>query len=881
MNVKRFLTLGLSICLTLAAQYPPPGQTDTPANSNQTQRQQSSPTGSPATRPCGPTQYGDPYPDCYPTTNRSPYNTNNPYSITDPNTGQPYDPNMEVDLEGRPIYDDNGLRPTNPADGGNRNPLYYRPERPSEFQRYVSESTGSMLPLFGASLFERIPATFAPVERVPVSADYLIAPGDELQIAVWGQFNLSRRLIVNRNGEVILPDAGPVSVTGMTYTRAAAVLKSAMARLYKNFDVSVTLGRLHTIQIFVVGEARRPGSYTVSSLTTLVNAVFVSGGPSTRGTMRQIQLKRGSQVIKTFDLYQLLIHGDKSDDAQLAPGDVIFIPSAGPRVAVAGSVEHPAIFEVKPNATVADALEMAGGLSPLASTRELVLERVGESQNAGALRLPVSGDGLKKELQNGDILRLLSVVPRFDNTVALRGNVADPGKFPWRQGMHLSDLIPAKEALLTRDYWRERSLLARPERPKPLVDYRSKERLAEQQSSQTATPSDMTGQNNTGDPLINGTLRNNSTNGQPPLPLNTLNRNSQNDPSSPTSAASTDSDSDAVPEPRRFRPHNFVDPVAPDINWDYAVVERIDKETLAHRLIPFNLGKLVLKHDPSQDLALQPGDVVTIFSMADFSVSVTQQVKQVRLEGEIAMAGTYTVSPGETLRQLVARAGGLSDKAYLYGAQFTRESTRKEQQKRYHDFLDQFEREINEAASNLSSRVTTAQQAATAQTSLVGQHDLIDRLRKMAMTGRIVLDMDPESGGAVALPDLELEDGDRLFVPSRPSTVNVIGAVAEQAAFLRQTDLRTGDYLKKAGGVTRAADRSHMFVVRADGSVVSRTHTALFAKSFDGLNMFPVTRSLSHIHQQSNLHTQLHGMVAGLQQPAPWCRSHQRAALKG
>ncbi|MBV9036841.1 MAG: SLBB domain-containing protein [Acidobacteriaceae bacterium] len=232
--------------------------------------------------------------------------------------------------------------------------------------------------------------------------------------------------------------------------------------------------------------------------------------------------------------------------------------------------------------------------------------------------------------------------------------------------------------------------------------------------------------------------------------------------------------------------------------------------------------------------------MITIFSKADFAVPGSQQAKQVRLEGEIARAGAYTVFPGETLRQVVARAGGLTQHAYLYGAQFTRESTRREQQKRYDDFLSQFDREVSEAASSLSSRITSPQQAATAQTSLSSQRELIERLRKVSMNGRIVLDLNPTSRGESALPDLPLENGDRLYVPSRPSTVNVIGTVFEQASFLYEEDLRVGDYLKKAGGPARSADRSHMFVVRADGSVVSRSvNTVLFGKNFDAVRMNP------------------------------------------
>ncbi len=233
-------------------------------------------------------------------------------------------------------------------------PVYNQVEPPTEFQFYVSGSIGRMLPIFGAVLFERIPATFAPIDRIPVGADYLIAPGDELQIAVWGQFNIARRLTVDRTGQILLPDTGPVNVTGMNYSQAASVIKGALTHVYRNFDVSVTLAHLHSIQVFVVGEARRPGSYTVSSLSTLVNAVFVSGGPSSRGSMRNIQLKRGNKTVCRFDLYELLVNGDKSADSRLEPGDVILIPSAGPRVAIAGSVGHPGIYETEPDATLAE-----------------------------------------------------------------------------------------------------------------------------------------------------------------------------------------------------------------------------------------------------------------------------------------------------------------------------------------------------------------------------------------------------------------------------------------------------------------------------------------------------------------------------------------------
>lgn len=694
-------------------------------------------------------------------------------------------------------------------------PQHYEKEPLTDFQRYVAASVGQVLPIYGASLFERVPATFAPVDHVPVGPNYLIAPGDELQVVMWGQFSFSRRFVVSRTGELNVPEAGPVMVAGLNDAQATAALKQAMSHLYRNFDLSITFGRLHSIQVFVVGEARRPGSYSVSSLSTLVNAVFASGGPSARGSMRDIELKRNGSIVRKFDLYDLLLDGDQSRDARLDPGDVILIRPAGPRIAVTGSIERPGIYEIRQGDTLGDVLKVADGLSPMAATKQVVLERVTDGSALTTLRVALDKVGLCTALQAGDIVRVLPVVPRFENTVTLRGNVADPGRFPWRPGMRLSELLPEKEALITRDYWKERN--------------QAFAISGESTKGDTSAPPDAGTQKGTAQATA-----------QDPALQHVAYREETRNPQGDTSLGAATSIDD-VPPVRQFTPRNTVQPAAPDIDWEYASIERTDPSTLATHIIPFHLGKLVLNHDPTEDLPLERGDVVTIFSKADFSVPRTQQSKQVRLEGEIARAGVYTVQPGETLRELVHRAGGITPNAYLYGAQFTRESTRREQQKRYDDFLTQFEREINEAGANLSSRVTSPQQAATAQTSLASQRDLIERLRKVSMNGRIVLDMQPNSQGQAALPELPLENGDRLYVPSRPSTVNVIGNVFEQASFLYQEDLRTGDYLKKAGGPERSADRSHMFVIRADGSVVSRSTggSVLFGKSFDALHMYP------------------------------------------
>jgi protein involved in polysaccharide export with SLBB domain len=771
-------------------------------------------------RACTPAEYGDPTADCVPSTGRQQdYSTYNDSSEFDSYPGLSSGTRPPISAgspDGTTVMRDRDHSPAN-------QPVYNQKEPPTEFQRYVAASVGQMLPIFGAALFEHVPATFAPLDRAPVGVGYAIAPGDTLQITVWGQLNFSRQLAVARTGQITLPDVGPISVEGMNYSQAAAAIKSGLSHFYKSFDVSVTLSRLHSIQVFVVGEARRPGSYTVSSLSTLVNAIFASGGPSSRGSMRNIQLKRGDQTVRHFDLYQLLVNGDKSQDAQLVEGDVIFIPPAGPRVAIAGSVGHSAIYEIKARTTLEEALQLADGLSPLALMNKALVERVAAGSALQVLHVPMTEEGLQTELRNGDVVRLLPVVPRFENAVTLRGNVANPGRFPWHQGMHLSDLIPDKESLLTRDYWKARNSLGSAEESidgdDPETPNHSSQANADTESSSGRQPPNPRS-------AIGSTLQAGFREQKP---------NTQGDASLGAATGSDD-----VPPLRTFNPRYGVQPAVPEINWQYAVIERTDRETLTTRTLNFNLGKLVLSHDATQNIQLLPGDVVTIFSKADFSVARAQQRTQIRIEGEVAMAGVYTAHPGETLRQVLARAGGLTSNAYIYGAQFTRESTRREQQRKYDEFLDQLEREMDEAASNLSSRVTSPQQAATAQTSLAGQHELIGSLRKVAMNGRIVLNMTPQDGGIDAFPDLPLENGDRLYVPTRPSTVNVIGTVYEQASFLYEQDYRSGDYLKKAGGPSRSADRSHMFVIRADGSVISRQPGSLFfAKGFDSLQMFP------------------------------------------
>jgi polysaccharide export outer membrane protein len=461
----------------------------------------------------------------------------------------------------------------------------------TDFQQLVAGSLGETLPIYGQNLFLNVPTTFAPVDRVPVTADYVIGPGDELLIRAWGQIDLDVHSRVDRNGAVYIPKVGNLNVAGLKYEQLQGFLKSHIGRIYQNFDLNVTMGELRSIDVFVVGQARRPGRYTVSSLSTLANAVFACGGPSPTGSMRHIQLKRGSTVIADFDLYDLLLKGDKSKDVLLQPEDVIYFEPIGAQVAMGGQVNTPAIYELKAEVSLGEVLQLAGGLTTTAAGSKVYVEQIKNRQDRSIEEVSLDATGLNHPLKDGDVLNFAPISPRFVNSVTLRGNVAGPGRYPWHDGMRITDLIPNREFLITRDYWTQQNAIT-------LQMQASGARLAGE--------------------------------------LNDVRRN------------------------------------APEINWDYAVIQRISQKDLSTELIPFNLGKAVLQHEDSSNLALQPGDIVTIFSQADLRVPREQQTKLVRLEGEFASSGIYRAQPGQRLRDLVTTAGGLAPSAYLYGAVFTR-----------------------------------------------------------------------------------------------------------------------------------------------------------------------------------------------------------------
>jgi protein involved in polysaccharide export with SLBB domain len=443
----------------------------------------------------------------------------------------------------------------------------------------------------------------------PVPSDYLVQPGDEVLLTVWGSVDADMRLVVDRTGRISIPRVGAIAVAGVKQSDLPDVIGRRFAQVFKNFQLSTSLGQLRGIRVYVAGYVARPGSLTVSSLSTLVNALMRSGGPTAAGSFRNVQLRRGREVVTSLDLYDLLLKGDRSADRVMQPDDVVYVGPVGPQVAVIGSVNQPAIFELKAGETINDLVQMAGGFGAVADTTRLAIERLDERNTVRITQIEIP-QGQTTPLRNGDVLRA------FNSTAV------------------------------------------------------------------------------------------------------------------------------ALP--------------------------------------------------------------------------IQRQNKRVRVEGEVVRPGEYVLPPQSSVADALQAAGGLTPAAYVFGTEFSRESVRITQQENYERALRDLETEFAKATS--TQRTSNADEAAAQTARASGTTRLIERLRAIRPTGRVVLQLRPDS---TSLPELALEDGDRLYIPPRPTTVGVFGSVFNGGSYLYASSRSVDDYLNLAGGPTRGADQGSVFVIRANGSVVS------------------------------------------------------------
>ena len=639
----------------------------------------------------------------------------------------------------------------------------------SEFQKFIADSTGKILPVYGAQFFSNTPDTFTPISGAPVPADYPLGVGDELMIRGTGSIDIDYRAKIDRNGQISIPTIGAVSLAGVKAGDAESVIRNAVATMYKGVTISVNFGKLRAITVYVVGQANRPGTYTVSSLSTLVTTLFASGGPNVNGSMRHLQVKRSGKIVADLDLYAFIAKGDKSADIKLQDGDSIYIPAATGHVALVGKVNTPAIYELRTaNDTIESMLDIAGGMPVVADPRRAYLERIdaSKSQPRSVEQFALSGPGLKRTLKNGDVLNVTSITPDFSNAVILRGNVDQAIRAPFLPGMHVSDLIPNREYLITRN-------------------------SIKRQNGAVST--------------------------------------GENDKATNEAAGNIAS-----------RIGGLID----EINWDYAVVERINRSDLTVSLIPFNLGKVFSDPSSPDNVQLQPGDTVTIFSQQDVAVPMDKRRVFVRVEGEVKVPGVYQMTAGETLQSLLARAGGTTPDAYLFGTAFYREQVRVEQQANLEKAAIKLENQlrIEQSKSVANIRAVNSSDAQVAETQRQSELQIarenIARFKQLKPTGRIAFGLDPTERSFTRLPQLKLENGDRLVVSSKPEFVHIFGSVNAEASPMWRPNMRVKDYIKMAG-LTTEADAENVFVMRTDGSVIARNNDAWAFGGIGGVIVMP------------------------------------------
>jgi protein involved in polysaccharide export with SLBB domain len=485
------------------------------------------------------------------------------------------------------------------------------PYQPGEFEKFVQGLVGASVPIqrFGAALMTPREQSSDAEGSPLVPAEYLLKPGDEVIVTLWGTVDADLRLVIDRSGRVTIPRVGPILVAGVTYAELPALISQRVTRVFRNTQVSVSLGQLRGLRIYVTGFVARPGAYSVGSLATVMQALLEAGGPSNAGSMRNIELRRGKERVAQLDLYQLLMKGERDSDRVLQADDVIHVGRVGTQVALIGSVHRPAVFELLPGETINDLLQMAGGLSAVADARRISVERLDE--------------------------RIAGRVTQLELPAALT--------------------------------------------------------------------------------------------------------------SSPTS-----------------------------------------------------------------------GDVMRAFSAVDVVAPSVRQNKRVRLEGEVARPGEHVLPPQSTVLDALAAAGGMTSAAYVFGTEFTRESVRSTQEDNYERAVRNMETDL--ARNSATQRASNADEAAAQSAREAANARLIASLRAIKPTGRVVLQIAPDSR---ELPALALEDGDRIYIPPRPSSVGVFGSVFNAGNYLYGESRNLGDYIGLAGGPTRGADDGSAFVVRANGSVFS------------------------------------------------------------
>jgi polysaccharide biosynthesis/export protein len=685
---------------------------------------------------------------------------------------------------------------------------------------------------FGYDLFQGVPSTFAPVKDIQVPIDYIVGPGDTFNIQLYGNETASYMLTVGRDGRIKFPKLGPISVSGMGFDAARATLEHRVAQQLIGTQVSVTMGDLRSIRVFVLGEAEKPGSYTVSGLSTMTNALFVSGGVKTVGSLRNIELKRNGKLVSVLDLYDLLLHGDTSGDRQLMPGDVIFIPPIGTTATVYGAVRRPAIYELKKEKTAQQLVDIAGGLSPDADAGLAQLERIESSRLREMRNINLnSSAGRDTEILNGDKLRVPAIRPTLENSVELSGYVFRPGAFQYRAGLRLSDVLTSFDELrpnADRHYVVIRRVIP----PDEKIEVVS----ADLERALSARGSAADPELRPRDRIIVFDLTANRSRTVAPITDDLKLQASATSPAHVTAILGEVRAPGLYPlEPSMhvsdlIRAGGSLEDSAYTGEAELTRYEVVNGEERQTELLEVNLAA-IRHNEPGADLELKPYDVLVIKKTSQWEVPGT-----IVLSGELRHPGRYPIHHGETLSSVLRRAGGFTDIAFDEGAVFTREELKQREKEQLEILSNRLQSDL--AALSLEAVSTSAVTnggggggAGAGQALAIGQQ-LIQQLRNTKPVGRLVIDVDRVSKGRPGGPDdVLLRNGDVLLIPKKTQEVTVLGEVQGPTSHIYRVALSRDDYIAASGGTTQKADRKRIYIVRANGDVVTGGRSGWFRRS--------------------------------------------------
>lgn len=659
---------------------------------------------------------------------------------------------------------------------------------------------------FGYDIFAGVPRTFAPASDIPIPADYVIGPGDTVVIQMLGKDNVEHELVVTRDGQLLFPGIGPIPVAGMKFSQMQKEIHARVQRQLIGARASVSLGRLRAIRVFVLGDVERPGSYTVGGLSTLTNALIASGGIKPFGSMRDIQLKRNGQVVARMDLYQLLLRGDNSADARLLPGDVLFVPPAGPAVGVGGRVRRPAIYELKEEKTVAEVITLAGGLLPDADTGGVLIERI----LANRARTVTGGDLAHEEMRNtplrdGDIVRVYPVPETMEQTVSLAGHVERSGNRPWRAGMRLTDLIPSVSHLRL-DADPRFILIKRTNRHDGTTELIGANLLAALESPATEVNTALAPQDSV---RVFDLHEDRAMLIKPML----VHARAGTSPARPVREVSIEG---AVHHPGWY-------PWSPSMRASDLLAAAGGLTDRAYTLeaeltrFVFVAGEareqarqvidLARAADADKNVALEPYDQLVVRRIPKWDEAGT-----IEIQGEVKFPGKYPIARGETLSRILKRAGGLTTEAYAKATVFLRESVRVREQEYLERLAAQLERDLGLVGIQ-GTDIGVKKEAALAE-----GHALLRQMRAAKAIGRMVVNLDAVLDVRAGY-DIVVQPGDKVIIPQRPDEVMVLGEVYHPTSHLYVPSLDRDSYVRLSGGITERGNKRATYVVHADGAV--------------------------------------------------------------